>query len=90
MIMTFQIITGKLKLEPEELFNLAESRGTRGHSLKLIKPQVNKLVRQFSFPIRIVNDWNSLPEHVISAPTLNTFKNRLDKHWSNLKYKTRT
>jgi len=27
--------------------------------------------------------WNSLPNHVVSADTINTFKNRLDKFWSN-------
>jgi hypothetical protein len=27
--------------------------------------------------------WNSLPEEIVSAPTTNTFKNRLDKYWSN-------
>ena len=26
--------------------------------------------------------WNDLPEEVVTAPTLNTFKNRLDRHWS--------
>ena len=34
------------------------------------------------FTVRIVNLWNSLPENVISANTVNTFKNRLDKFWS--------
>ena len=31
---------------------------------------------------RIVNLWNSLPENVVSPNTVNTFKNRLDKCWS--------
>ena len=34
------------------------------------------------FTVRIVNLWNSLPENVVSANTVNTFKNRLDKFWS--------
>ena len=25
--------------------------------------------------------WNSLPESIVTAPSLNSFKNRLDKHW---------
>ena len=29
----------------------------------------------------MVNIWNSLPDSVVDADTLNTFKNRLDKHW---------
>ena len=35
-----------------------------------------------SFTVRIVNLWNSLPDNVVSANTVNTFKNILDKFWS--------
>jgi len=27
--------------------------------------------------------WNSLPNDVVEADTINTFKNGLDKYWSN-------
>jgi len=27
--------------------------------------------------------WNGLPNDVVAADTINTFKNRLDKYWSN-------
>ena len=27
--------------------------------------------------------WNSLPDYVVSSPTTNTFKARLDKFWEN-------
>ena len=26
--------------------------------------------------------WNFLPEHVVNAPSVDSFKNRLDKQWS--------
>ena len=52
---------------------------TRGHSLKLPKGRF----KTYSFTHRVVNDWNSLPEEVISAPSINAFKNRLDSHWKN-------
>jgi len=34
--------------------------------------------------MRIINVWNSLglPFSVITAPSVNSFKNRLDKHWA--------
>ena len=37
---------------------------------------------------RITNVWNSLPFSVVTAPSVNSFKNRLDKHWAlqELKY----
>jgi len=31
----------------------------------------------------VVNIWNSLPNDVVEANTVNAFKYRLDKHWSN-------
>ena len=89
MIMTYQILTGKLRIKREELFTMSDTKRTRGHSLKLLKPQVGSLLRQNSFSVRVVNSWNHLPEYVTSAPTLNMFKNRIDKHWHSKMFKVR-
>ena len=32
---------------------------------------------------RVIPIWNSLSNHAVSADTVNCFKNRLDKFWSN-------
>ena len=50
--------------------------------MKLILSRCHYDLRKYSFTVRIVNLWNSLPENVVSANTVNTFKNRLDKFWS--------
>ena len=42
-----------------------------------------KYVSSNIFTRRVVRAWNSLPEYVISAPTLISFKTRLDKYWAN-------
>jgi len=39
-------------------------------------------LRKHYFSARIVNIWNSLPNTVVNASTVNTFKARLDKFWS--------
>jgi len=36
------------------------------------------------FSARIVNIWNSLPNSIVDATTVNAFKARLDKFWSQL------
>ena len=54
---------------------------TRGHSLRFVKRDCKLDVRQKFFTNRVVNLWNSLPESVVTAPTLDTFKNRLDRSW---------
>ena len=27
---------------------------------------------------RVINLWNSLPDHIVTAPSINCFKNKLD------------
>ena len=63
--------------------NLQRSnRISRGHNLKLYKgPTPNTDLRKNFFSVRIINIWNSLPQEVVSAPSINCFKNRLDNHW---------
>ena len=40
-------------------------------------------LRKYSFTVRVTNAWNIFPESVVSADTIDTFKNRLDKFWKN-------
>ena len=54
-----------------------------GTSLKLEKRRCQTTMRQHCFSNRVINNWNSLPESIISAPTVNSFKSKLDQHWYN-------
>jgi len=56
---------------------------TRGHNLKLVNDRCHYDFRKYCFCTRIINTCNSLPESVISASTTDSFKNKLDKFWSN-------
>ena len=64
------------------------SRRTRGHAHKLTKRSCNLNVRQNFFSFRVVNTWNNMPSYVVEAPSLNSFKARLDKHFENELYKS--
>ena len=66
-----------------KLLEPVEKSKTRGHRLKLPKKSAKNNIKGHVFSHRIVNDWNSLPEDVVSAPSVNAFKNRLDCHWRN-------
>ena len=66
------------------LFQLSENQTTRGNLLKLAKDQCRRQLRSNFFSLRVVNIWNSLPDQVVSAPSVNAFKNRLDAHWVKL------
>ena len=83
LIETYKIITGKENKQRDRFFKMVDSDNnrTRGNSMKIYKPRLNKcILRRINFfSVRAVNSWNSLPEDVISAKTVNSFKNRLDK-----------
>ena len=55
----------------------------RRHGMRLYLQRSIKPVRKNSFGVRIVNIWNNLPENIVNSSNVNTFKNRLDKHWEN-------
>ena len=57
-----------------------QTKSTRGHNYKLFK-SFHYDLRKYSFSCRIVNVWNSLPQHVVEASNTNIFKTRLDKFW---------
>ena len=67
-------------------FQLYSCRGslsgveTRGNSYKLVPDSKYELRRQY-FSHRVVSVWNSLPDSVVSAESVNSFKSRLDKFW---------
>ena len=49
----------------------------RGNSQKLVKKFRGTTIRQQFFCERVINDWNGLPDEVVSAPSLACFKRRL-------------
>jgi len=56
---------------------------TRGNKYKLIQHHCSYYdLRKFNFTNRVIPVWNSLPNRVVSADTINTFKNRLDNFGS--------
>ena len=85
MITVFQLLHGGVDLDPALFFTLS-STSTRGHQWKISKPEAVTRIRRNSFAVRVVNDWNALPNHVVSAATVNQFKARLDSHWAHLQY----
>ena len=54
-----------------KLLDPVEKSKTRGHRFKLPKKSAKNNIKGHVFSHRIVNDWNSLPEDVVSAPSVN-------------------
>ena len=85
MITVFQLLHGGVDLDNTLSFTLS-STSTRGHQWKIRKPEAVTQIRRNSFTVRVVNDWNALPNNVVSAATVNQFKAILDSHWAHLQY----
>ena len=57
--------------------------GTRCNSKKLFHQRTRLDARRHRFNVRVVQTWNSLPDEIVCAKSLNSFKNKLDKYWEN-------
>ena len=78
LINTYKFIHGKYNtVSPFEL--MSETK-TRGHSLRIVRKASKGNRRAYYFANRVVVWWNDLPESVVNAPSVNSFKGRLDKH----------
>jgi hypothetical protein len=86
MIQVYKILSGIDRIDPVEVFEFLKTDISRGHTRKLYKSKFGSELRRNTFSCRVVDDWNSLPEDIVMANTVNQFKNRLDKHWSSLRY----
>ena len=82
MIDVFKLVHGYYDLECVPYLPLSLYCNTRCH---------NRIFFMLNFiwfcaktlTVRVVSKWNSLPADVVNAPSVDAFKNRLDKIWSN-------
>ena len=88
MIETYKITHNLYDKHTTQFFNIHENSITRGHPYKITKRSCKSKSYAHFFTNRIINQWNSLPKNVVMAETINSFKNLLDKHWSNYMYIT--
>ena len=72
----------------KDLLFIMSNNPTRGHPLKIFKKRYRLRVRGHFFSNRIVDGWNDLPTEVVTAPSLNLFKSRLNKCWKGHPYKS--
>ena len=79
-IEVFKILRGYYDpVTTSSLFSRSDSDKTRGHKFKLTKFHTNSKRFRYFFTNRVITNWNSLTEDVVSASSLNMFKNKIDK-----------
>ena len=80
LVKVWKIFNTQLDGRMVDLFEVAREQRTRGHRFKLSVPVCRSEVRRRSFGVRVVGPWNALPDAVVGANSLESFKNRLDSH----------
>ena len=61
-IEVFKIMQGYEGLNKDMFFKIKNNSRTRGHSLASVKCHSRLDIRKYTFSLRVVNDWNRLPE----------------------------
>ena len=72
-------MNGLLDTEIAHVLTVAENSRTRGHSMKLIKYHCSIDATKYYFSNRVFNVWNSLPNYIVSAPSVSSFKRHLQQ-----------
>jgi len=85
LIVAFQYLKGAYKKDEDRFFRRACSYRTRSNGFKLSESRFRLDIRKKFFTLRVVRHWNRLLREVVEAPSLETFKARLDGALSNLK-----
>ena len=84
LIEVYKITHGFSSGDLNNIFTYHHERRTRGHSSKLY-PAFGRLnIRKFFFSLRVVNRWNSLPDYVVNANKVPSFKLHLNNYFVNM------
>ena len=72
LIEVFKIVKGVDNVDFRKFFHLSTT-GLSSHSLKIFQPSFKHDVRKYTFPNRIIDSWNRLPEDIITCESLDNF-----------------
>lgn len=85
LIMTYKILNENVLIDKDYFFTMNTSH-TRSNGFKIYKKYNRTSARRFTFSQRIINDWNSLPNDVVTSPNVLTFKSKLDNFMYNQRF----
>ena len=79
MVETFKLLNGWYNADVNGMFQRPLNPHLRGHSMKLAGSRSNINQYKNFLPNRVVDTWNTLPELVVSATSISSFKSRYDR-----------
>ncbi len=84
LITVYKLFHGYLNLSAEEFFEPPAAGNLRGHNFKVLQPPFHRARRKAALAGRSAGPWNRLPPHIAEAPTVSSFKDRLDANWCSI------
>ena len=81
LIQTYKIVNNIDNISSKTMFVINNTSNTRGHSQKLVKKQTRTNPSKNILCNRVSNNWNSLPDCVVTSKNVNIFKSKLNNHW---------
>jgi len=84
LLAAFQYLKGACKRDGDRLFSKACCDTTKSNGFKPREGRFTLDIRRKFFTMRVVKHWHRLPRGVVDAPSMETFKARLDVALSNL------
>ncbi len=84
LITLYKLFHGYLNLSAEEFFEPPAAGNLRGHNFKVRQPRFHLARRKANFAFRSAGPWNRLSSHIAEAPTVSSFKYRLDANWGSI------
>ena len=84
LMAAIQYLKGPYRKDGENIFSRACCNRTRSSGFKLRKGRFKLDIRKTFFTVRVVKHWCRWPREVAEAPSLETFKIRLDGALSSL------
>ncbi len=81
LICMYTIMHVFLYFPSDTVFAATTHTGLRGYTFTIYQQRCKTRRRQRTFSVRVVPYWNKLPEEIVKAPSMETFKLRLDARW---------
>ena len=79
LIQVYKIFQGIDDID-SKILPMATYNSTRNQGFKIRTRYCKRDIRKYTFSNRVAETWNSLPLETKNAPTLNSFKNRIDSN----------
>ena len=86
LILLFDLLAGDLRSLVCPSLTFCTYERTRGHDRKLVTSGAHKDCRKYFFGNRVIQEWNRLPQSVVSAGDKYTFRILLDVFWGEKVY----